>query len=314
MCLEKPISRSALFDALAKVLGVQGQTTRVDSAWVIPPTPARKLHVLLAEDTPANQKLVLHVLGKRGHGVEVAPNGREALELFQRQDFDAVLMDVQMPEMDGLAATAAIRKLDDPKKARVPVIAMTAYALKGDRERCLAAGMDSYISKPINGNEMIEMVERVTRAAVDGLLDPAVEARVAPSWTAAARSEMDGAGRRHCLLEDPGLFDMEDAVGKCYGNRNMFQEMVGCFFDEADALLTKLRAVLDRGEASVLADTAHRLRGTIVYLGARPASESARRVEQIGRSGELAVAGEAMESLAKEIQRLKEALAPHRPV
>ena len=98
--------------------------------------------MLLAEDTPANQKLVVYLLGKRGHTIEIAENGRQALELVGQQDFDVVLMDVQMPEMDGFQATAAIRKLDDPQKARLPIIAMTAHALKGDRERCLAAGMD----------------------------------------------------------------------------------------------------------------------------------------------------------------------------
>ena len=123
--------------------------------------PHRPLRVLLAEDTPANQKLVRYVMGKRGHALEIAQNGREACELVQRHDFDVVLMDVQMPEMDGFTATAAIRKLENSRKARLPIIAMTAHALKGDREKCLAAGMDSYISKPIDGSEMIELVERL---------------------------------------------------------------------------------------------------------------------------------------------------------
>ena len=117
--------------------------------------------MLLAEDTPANQKLVRHVLGNRGHSIKIAENGQQALGMVQEQEFDVVLMDVQMPEMDGFQATAAIRKLDDPKKARLPIIAMTAYALKGDQERCLAAGMDCYLSKPINGYEMVELVERL---------------------------------------------------------------------------------------------------------------------------------------------------------
>ena len=126
-----------------------------------PPAPSRLLRLLLAEDTPANQKLVTYVLGKRGHSVEVVQNGQQALEAVGRQDFDAVLMDVQMPVMDGFQATQAIRKLADPKKARLPIIAMTAHALKGDAERCLAAGMDGYISKPVKGEELIELVERL---------------------------------------------------------------------------------------------------------------------------------------------------------
>ena len=122
--------------------------------------------MLLAEDTPANQKLVTYVLGKRGHSVEVAQDGQQALEAVGQQDFDVVLMDVQMPVMDGFQATQAIRKLADPKKARLPIIAMTAHALKGDAERCLEAGMDGYISKPVKAEELIELVERLAREPV----------------------------------------------------------------------------------------------------------------------------------------------------
>jgi PAS domain S-box-containing protein len=119
----------------------------------------RPLRILLAEDTPANQKLVVQILAKRGHIVKTASDGQEALALLQEEDFDVVLMDVQMPQMDGFQATAIIRQWAPPK-AHVPIIAMTAHALKGDQERCLAAGMDSYVSKPINSRELVELVER----------------------------------------------------------------------------------------------------------------------------------------------------------
>ena len=163
LCLEKPVSPSALFNAIAKAIGAEGGGSLSDTGKTVGvlPVPKRVLHVLVAEDTPANQKLARHVLGSRGHNIEIAENGRQALGLIQQQDFDVVLMDVQMPEMDGFQATAAIRKLDDPRKAKLPIIAMTAHALKGDQERCLAAGMDCYLSKPIKGEEMIELVERL---------------------------------------------------------------------------------------------------------------------------------------------------------
>ena len=163
LSLEKPVSQSALFDRIAEALGIQQQAAKTaDSApAAVSPTPSRLLRVLLAEDTQANQRLVSYVLGKRGHAIEVAENGQQALEAVGRQDFDAVLMDVQMPVMDGFLATQAIRKLADAKKARLPIIAMTAHALKGDAERCLAAGMDGYLSKPVKGAELIEIVERL---------------------------------------------------------------------------------------------------------------------------------------------------------
>jgi signal transduction histidine kinase/ActR/RegA family two-component response regulator len=125
-----------------------------------PAIPLRPLRILLAEDTPANQKLVAKILAKRGHVVQTATNGQQAVELLQQHHFDLILMDVQMPIMDGFQATAAIRPLDAPK-CHVPIIAMTAHALKGDQERCLAAGMDAYISKPINSRELIDLVERM---------------------------------------------------------------------------------------------------------------------------------------------------------
>jgi signal transduction histidine kinase/ActR/RegA family two-component response regulator len=131
--------------------------------------PARSLQILLAEDTPANQKLVVRILSKRGHQVAVAENGAQAVALFQQQPFDAVLMDVQMPVMDGLEATEAIQELQHDRPARVPIIAMTAHALKRDQERCLAAGMDAYLAKPVSSRELVELVERLAtgQAAAD---------------------------------------------------------------------------------------------------------------------------------------------------
>jgi PAS domain S-box-containing protein len=128
------------------------------------PSFHRSLRILLAEDTPANQKLVQYILAKRGYTVEIASNGQEAVRLLERRDFDLILMDVQMPVMDGLQATATIRRLDSPK-AHVPIVAMTAHAMKGDQQRCLQAGMNDYISKPVSSRDLIALVERVSMAS-----------------------------------------------------------------------------------------------------------------------------------------------------
>ena len=127
------------------------------------PPLRRPLRILLAEDIPANQKLVARILGKRGHAVQTASNGREAVELVGSEAFDVVLMDVQMPEMDGFGATTAIRAL--PNNSHVPIVAMTAHATKGDQEQCLQAGMDDYLSKPINALEMLVLVERLAEVS-----------------------------------------------------------------------------------------------------------------------------------------------------
>jgi CheY-like chemotaxis protein len=161
--LEKPISPYNLSKVIAEALGIQQQAAKTSGSApaAISTAPLRPLRLLLAEDTPANQKLVTYILNKRGHSVKVVQNGQQAVEAVGRQEIDLVLMDVQMPVMDGFQATKSIRKLADPKKARLPIIAMTAHALKGDAERCLGAGMDGYISKPVKGEELIELVERM---------------------------------------------------------------------------------------------------------------------------------------------------------
>src|SRR4029079_15391766 len=126
-----------------------------------PPPPARAgraLRLLLAEDNPVNQKLALRLLEKRGHSVVVASNGEEALKAIEQHAFDLLLMDVQMPVMDGFEATAAIRARERGSGSHLPIIAMTAYAMKGDRERCLEAGMDGYVSKPIQPRELWQTI------------------------------------------------------------------------------------------------------------------------------------------------------------
>lgn len=159
--LQKPISEPEVISALGEALG---KVTAQTSAEAVPSPPVeaasvRKLRVLLAEDTIANQKLVRAILEKRGHVVGVVHNGREALEVLQQRPFDLILMDVQMPVMDGLQAAAEIRALANLSQSQIPIVAMTAHTMPGDKERCLAAGMDAYLSKPINSQKLIDMLE-----------------------------------------------------------------------------------------------------------------------------------------------------------
>jgi CheY-like chemotaxis protein len=160
--LEKPISKHDLLHAVGEALGVIPalEATAPWAAGSSVAAPAiRPLRVLLAEDTPANRKFVVKILQKRGHAVEIAHNGREATELVRQQRFDVVLMDVQMPIMDGFQATAAIRAHYPAGEPHLPIVALTAHAMRGDHERCLAAGMDAYIAKPIDSRKLVELVE-----------------------------------------------------------------------------------------------------------------------------------------------------------
>jgi len=161
--LLKPIKQSELFDAIVLALGVNAvdEETRSAPATAPPSAPQRSLRVLLAEDSLVNQKLAVGLLEKHGHQVTLANHGREAVAAWESQDFDLVLMDVQMPEMDGYEATEAIRTRERETGRHTPIIAMTAHAMKGDRERCLAAGMDGYVAKPIRAQQIFDAIEQV---------------------------------------------------------------------------------------------------------------------------------------------------------
>jgi two-component system, sensor histidine kinase and response regulator len=162
--LLKPIRQSELREAIARVLGAREQKGTIPLVTRFSLGAARNasefLRVLLAEDNPVNQRLIVKLLEKRGHRVTLAGNGREAVEALQRASFDVVLMDVQVPETDGLEATAAIRMKENGAGAHIAIIALTAHAMKGDREKCLGAGMDGYLTKPIQPRELDKVLEK----------------------------------------------------------------------------------------------------------------------------------------------------------
>ena len=160
--LLKPVKQSELLDAIMLALGVGRERELTETTAVFRRTPRRKLRILLAEDSLINQKLAVGMLQKWGHEVVVASTGREAVRLYEQQPFDLIIMDVQMPEMDGLEATQQIRSLEKRSGKHIPILAVTAHALKGDRERCLDAGMDDYVGKPIQPEVLFEKIEALT--------------------------------------------------------------------------------------------------------------------------------------------------------
>lgn len=165
--LTKPIGQAELLDAILKIVGAHVHKTDQPPPLVTRHSlreGRRILRILLAEDNLVNQTVAARLLEKQGHAIEVANNGREALARLSAGSFDLVLMDVQMPEVDGFEATAAIRETEKTKGGHLPIIAMTAHSLKGDQERCIAAGMDGYISKPIQLEQLLTEIERVSSA------------------------------------------------------------------------------------------------------------------------------------------------------
>ncbi|MEN6497104.1 MAG: PAS domain-containing protein [Thermoguttaceae bacterium] len=301
--LESEPGRGSTFSFTAVfVPSTEAALPPADARPAAPRGPAqRPLRVLLAEDTPANQMLVTHILQKRGHAVEVADNGQTALQRLGQANFDVVLMNVQMPAMDGFQATAAIRSLPDPHRARVPIIAMTAHAMKGDADRCLAAGMDAYLSKPIKGEELIALVERLA-TRVEG---EARQGRAGRAEPEEAPPSPDASG------EPEELFNPDEGIRLCFGKRELFLEMVGAFFGEADALVGQIREALGHGDLAAVGRIAHRLKGTVVYLGAHPATNATRRVERLASSGAASALPEAINDLETQLGLLKGALRPY---
>jgi CheY-like chemotaxis protein len=178
--LVKPIRQADLLAGICQVLNESSkkEVEKLAAQLVTRHTlqaDRNRLNILLAEDNIVNQTLAMRLLEKRGYKVTVAANGRDALNAFERGSFDAILMDVQMPEMDGFEATAAIREKERSGGGHIPIIAMTAHAMKGDQERCLAAGMDGYISKPIRTSEMFATIEALSGQRSEPEIDPAVQ-------------------------------------------------------------------------------------------------------------------------------------------
>jgi signal transduction histidine kinase/DNA-binding response OmpR family regulator/nitrate/nitrite-specific signal transduction histidine kinase len=285
--LPKPATQSELLDAIATALG----TARVDPS---PPLitrpklrePGRRLRILLAEDNAVNQKLAQRLLEKWGHRVVVAEDGRRAVALFQDAGpggFDLILMDVQMPEMNGFEATAALREAEHHTGGHVPIVAMTAHAMKGDEERCLAAGMDGYLSKPLDAAKLFETLERVN-GTVDTKPPTASATPVKEVWDQAAALERVG------------------------GDADLLRETTTLLLGELPRLLSSIHTALEQADGGALERAAHKFKGAVSLFEARGAVAAARRLEELGRTGHLGPAAGVVEELEQEMERLTPAL------
>jgi len=293
--LTKPVRQADLWQGILRAIGTAAPAGQPAAAAHPVASLGRPLRILLAEDNPVNQKLAVSLLQKQGHTVTVAGNGREALAALYPADappdeggsqrFDAVLMDVQMPEVDGLQTTKAIRERERVAGGHVPVIAMTAYALKGDRERCLEAGMDGYVSKPIRPAELLQALQ----AVVPALAGPLALTADQVAWG--------------------GSLDMTAALAGVMGDRQLLAELAGLFLAECPRWLTEMRAAVAGGDPHRLQLSAHALKGGVVTFAAGAAYEAALRMEKMGQAGDLSTAPEALAGLAQEVEHLRPALA-----
>jgi PAS domain S-box-containing protein len=282
--LTKPVRQVDLLEAIVNVVGSSVRAREKPSVVTRHSLREKRrgLQILVAEDNIVNQRLAEHLLRTRGHYVTIANNGREALELLEQQAFDLALVDVQMPEMDGFQLAAAIREKEKNTEAHLPIIAMTAYAMKGDRERCLEAGMDSYVAKPISSSQLFETVESVSRA----------ELKASAGAESPASQE---------ILDESAL------RARFRGEPELLRDVVNLYFKDCPNLIDGIRRAVERGDARGLELAAHKLKGTVANFAARAAYDAALRMEVMGRGGHLEQAGEALE-------RLESALAELRPV
>lgn len=267
----KPVKQSELFDSIVTVLEVTDTETTdhvVDTG--SEDAPISGLEILLAEDNLVNQKLAMGLLSKQDHHVTLAVNGKQAVEAYQTGRFDVVLMDVQMPEMDGLDATAAIREYEREVGQRTPIIAMTAHAMKGDRERCIEAGMDEYLSKPIRGKQIADMFQRL---------------RLEPGNAQTARDEAAELSAEAEPSSGEIQVNWQDALTSVDGDRELLRAVIDAFLDECPQLTVKARAAVDSQDAETLHRAGHTIKGALLSLGAPGASQLAFELEQIGASG-----------------------------
>jgi two-component system, sensor histidine kinase and response regulator len=282
--LLKPVRQSELREAIARVLNVQESfavepmVTR--ESLVEARDPAGTFQILLAEDNPVNQKLATRLLTKRGHRVTVAGNGKEALAALAEGAYDLVLMDIQMPEMDGLEATMKLREQEKITGRHQPIVAMTALAMKGDRHRCIEAGMDGYLTKPIRQQELDEALESFAGQ------------KHIHSTSAATPSA------KEISVDTAELLERVD------GDHAFLAELAEIFRQDYPRHLTAAREALSHQDSGAVAKASHALKGALANLAAGPASRIAQQLEANARSGDLSRAGSALQQLEEELNRV----------
>ncbi len=237
-------------------------------------TAPSSLHILLAEDTPVNQVVTVTIMEKRGHRMSVARNGREVLEKLEKERFDLILMDVQMPVMDGLEATRRIRDLEKSTGKHIPVIAMTAHALSGDRETALAAGMDDYLTKPIDMRKLLATVEKHAHK----------EAEPEKSWNS------------------------NDLTARLGGDREVLKTIVALFEEDRKRLQQEIRNAVGRNDARALEHAAHALRGSVGNFRYQEAFDEAEELERMGREGKTQGTDALIARLESSLGRLSQLL------
>jgi PAS domain S-box-containing protein len=284
--LLKPVAQGELLEAVARALQISLERAGGRKPATSEPAPEkqRPLRILLAEDNLVNQRLAVGLLTKQGHTVAIAADGEQALAALERETFDLMFMDVQMPEMGGYEATAHIRGQEKQTGSHMPIIAMTAYAMKGDRERCLASGMDGYVSKPILAEELFRAIDEAVGVWDQGLPAPAngVTAKV---------------------------FDHAASLARTGGDEQLLGELAVLFTAECPRRMQDIREAITLRDVAALERAAHTFRGSVGNFCAPEAVAAVGVLETMGGEGVLEGAVAAYETLETALEQLKPALA-----
>lgn len=250
----------------------------------------RPLRVLLAEDNVTNQKLAVCLLQKHGHSVVVAEDGEKAVEAVSRETFDLILMDVQMPIMDGLEATAAIREQQRANGVRTPIVALTANALIGDRERCLRAGMDNYVAKPLNAASLFAIIEQTVNAVpTPASPNSGVPVATSPSTKSPA-------------------FDYAASLAQIGDEPELLAQLIEVFLEQLPSLLPPITEAVRQRDGKAIRQSAHALCSSASVLAAVPAKEAARRLELMGLNLDLDHVEAAHNQVMEEVSHLRDTL------
>jgi PAS domain S-box-containing protein len=277
--LTKPVSQSELLDAILVALGGPIETRLSALPTIAGQTRSSGLRILLAEDNVINRAVATGILEKQGHSLVHAATGREAVDAVEREEFDLILMDVQMPEMDGLEATRQIRKLETTEGGHRKIVAMTAHAMVGDRERCLAAGMDDYVSKPLRKQDLLRALEGAT-----------------------AEREQD---ERQASF----LYSREQLLAQCDGDQELMDQLVSIFRDNTPQIVQAIGEAVEKRDASALGTSAHKMLSSLGAFGAGHARTLALHLEKNGRENDFRRTKERFGKLERETNKIYAALA-----
>jgi Amt family ammonium transporter len=304
--LAKPIRQSQLFDAVMKALV---HPTSRPALSVVPAsnaaTPVQKFstRILLAEDMDVNQFVATEILSRAGYSCDVVSSGRQAVDAVANKEYDLVLMDLQMPEMSGLEASAAIRAMEREKgsgQSRLPIIALTANAIAGDRERCLEAGMDSYLTKPLNPKLLISTIQEFAKKPAEAAIAVVpTGSEPAPASTHPAEAAVSPA---------TGVINYESLLDRCMGDPQLVARIAGKFEAKSRQTWEQLSIEFKAGNAAEIARLAHSMKGAAANLSAIRLAELAAQIEHLGRAGDVATAETAVAQLGEELNKCREGL------